>query len=880
MYLRFLSPVNKTVSRAKRSAALGAALLLCTTTLVDSAPPPAGTSIGNQASATYTDASNTPRSTTSNVAITIVQQVASFTLTADGARFAAPGGQVFFPHTVVNTGNGADTFNLSVANNASGDNFDLASLALYADANGDGLPDNATAINTTGPLAAGANFRFVALGIVPASETAGRIALITVTASGTATATPAPAQSNTDTTTVTGNAVVNVTKALSANSGPPGSGPHTVTLTYNNVGNSTATNLTLRDLLPAGMNYVPNSARWSVTGGIQLTDASNTDAQGAGSDTIIYDFSVSVPGRVTAVIARVVPGQSGTLTFQVTIAAGTQAGVLQNTANYGYDPGTGSPVGPFDSNTADFTVTQGVSLTLTGQIIASAPQGGTVIFTNVVQNTGNGIDTFDITMANLTFPAGTTFNLFQSDANTPLVDSTGNGIPDTGPLAPNQTYQVIVRATLPGGTAGVGPYTARKTARSRVDNTVSATADDVLTTISTSTVDVTANAPLPGGAGVGPGPEGAAVVSNIGSPGTTTRFTLYVNNTSTAADSYALSASSDSTFATVSLPAGWSVVFRNAGNAVITSTGIIPAAGNSLVYADVTIPPTAAPGPTQIYFRGLSPTTTASDVLHAAVIINAARNLTLIPNNSGTVFPGGAVVYSHLLVNNGNVVEGSGGSTVNLSLSHSQVGWSSIIYYDADNDGTAGPTDPAVTDLSFVSGSAAGIDPGESIRLFVKVFAPPGVALGTIDAASFTATTVNGTYSTPVPPPTTATDTTTVISGDVTMIKEQALDADLDGNPEGAYSTAQITIGALPGRAIRYRITVTNVGTAPATSVRVFDTTPAYTTYAALPIPAATTIGTVVTAPANGVNGPLEFDLGTLNPGQSAVITFGVIITQ
>jgi hypothetical protein len=114
-----------------------------------SAPPPAGTSIGNQASATYTDSSNTQRTATSNVAITIVQQVASFTLTTDGqSRFAAPGGQVSFPHTLRNTGNGLDTFNLVVANNT-GDNFDLNSLTLAADANGDGLPDNATPVTTT-----------------------------------------------------------------------------------------------------------------------------------------------------------------------------------------------------------------------------------------------------------------------------------------------------------------------------------------------------------------------------------------------------------------------------------------------------------------------------------------------------------------------------------------------------------------------------------------------------------------------------------------------------------------------------------------------------------------------------------------------------------
>jgi uncharacterized repeat protein (TIGR01451 family) len=368
-------------------------------------------------------------------------------------------------------------------------------------------------------------------------------------------------------------------------------------------------------------------------------------------------------------------------------------------------------------------------------------------------------------------------------------------------------------------------------------------------------------------------------VSNTSNPGTTTRFTLYVNNTSSSADSYTVAASTVSSFASTTLPAGWSVVFRDSANAIIATTGVIPAGGNRLVYADVTISAAAPPLTTDIYFRALSPTTSALDVLHAAVVVNPIRNLTISPNNTGTVFPGGIVVYTHTIANNGNALEGDGAaSTVNLTLAHSQVGWSAVIYYDADNDGLLSASDPAVTDLSFVSAGGAGLAPGESVRLLVKVFAPPGAALGTIDALTITATTVNGTYTTPVPAPAVAIDTTTVISGDVTLVKEQALDADLNGLPEGTYSTAQITTGAIPGRSIRYRITVTNVGTAPATNLRVFDTTPAYTVYTSTG-PAATTVGTVVTTPANNATGPLEFNIGTLNPSQSAVITFGVIIT-
>ena len=70
-----------------------------------------------------------------------------------------------------------------------------------------------------------------------------------------------------------------------------------------------------------------------------------------------------------------------------------------------------------------------------------------------------------------------------------------------------------------------------------------------------------------------------------------------------------------------------------------------------------------------------------------------------------------------------------------------------------------------------------------------------------------------------------------------------------------------------------------NNGTAPATSIVVYDTTPAFTTYTSQN-PAAVTVGTVATVPANGAAGPLRFDVGTLNPGESAVATFGVKIDQ
>lgn len=71
-----------------------------------------------------------------------------------------------------------------------------------------------------------------------------------------------------------------------------------------------------------------------------------------------------------------------------------------------------------------------------------------------------------------------------------------------------------------------------------------------------------------------------------------------------------------------------------------------------------------------------------------------------------------------------------------------------------------------------------------------------------------------------------------------------------------------------------YQVTATNVGSANATSVVVSDATPTYTTLSTAP---ATTAGTIAAgAPAVGGTGTISANVGTLTPGQSAVLTFGV----
>jgi trimeric autotransporter adhesin len=859
-------------------ALLVAVALALTTSAALAAPPAAGTSIGNQASASYTDGSGVTRTVTSNTVQTVVQQVASLTLTANGTKSASVGSTVYYPHTVTNTGNGSDTFTLGAVN-AGGSIFNMTGITIYAD-NGSGLPTG-PAITSSGPLAAGSTFKFIVAATVPGTATTGQTNSLTVTA--TSVFTPAQTANNTDTTTVTSNAVITVTKAVSVASGAAGTGPYTYTLTYTNTGNSTATAVKLMDTVPVGMSMVANSGLWSVTGATALTNATAT--YGTAPNQITYDFGVTTPGVVTAIISNVAAGQSGFVSFKVTVPAATVPGPINNTAPFSYNDGSGTTVNG-SSGTVLFTVTQTANVAITGATVASANPGSSVTFTNVVQNTGNGTDTFNMSLSAGNFPVGTSFVLYKSDGLTPLIDTNGDSIADTGPLAAGASYNVVVKAVLPTNAAGAGPFTVNKTARSVVDNTKSAVAADTLTAITAATVDVTNNAPIAGVGvvGVGAGPEATAQVTKATNPGTSTTFVVVTNNTGPISDSYNLGASTVSTFASTTLPAGWTVVFKADGGggncattgATITNTGTVNAGASSTVCAVVTVPTGFVAGTSDLYFRAQSPATGAQDTIHDAVTVNAVRALNLTPNNTGQVFPGGSTVYNHFLANNGNVVEGNGTvSTITFTAADSQAGWTSILYYDANGNGVLDATDPVIPAAGLQGVLAAGLTPGQSVTIFNKVTAPSGVAAGVVDTTTLTATTANGSYTSTVPTPAVATDSTTVISGNVTLVKTQSLNAGCSG-PAGTYTTATITTGAIPGACIDYQITVQNVGAANATAVTVSDTTPVYTLLNTVP---ATTVGTITSTPAVGAAGSITATIGTLAPSQTAIVTFRVRIT-
>lgn len=854
------------------------------------AAPPAGTVIGNQATATYNDASGTGRTATSNLVQVTVSQLKAFTLTADGARTAQSGQQVYYPHTLTNIGNGTDTYTLVAPTTGAG--FAHTGLAYYADANGDGVPDSATPLSGSFSLAAGGIFRFVVGGIVPGSATNGQTGQIIVAVSDTQVTTT----QNTDTTTVA-NSAINATKAMSVASGPsPGAGPITVTLSYTNAGSVAATNVQFRDVIPTGMTYVAGSGRWSVTGATALTDADNTDNQGG----IVYDFGVTVANRVTAVIANVPAGFSGTVSFQVTVNAGLAPQFIFNTAQY-----LTATQGVSNTNSASYQVLQTADVIANGSItdstqgagedvvIASAGAGSTLTFGNTAWNLGNQSDSFDITLSGNTFPAGSVVTLLQTDNASTLLDTNGNGTPDTGNIpvyaggcpAPfvadnaNQRcgYRYFLRVQLPA-VSGPGPFQVVNTATSRFDNTRTDTVIDRVTSVTPASVDVTNNAPLPGGAGAGA--TGTTVITtNTVTPSTSaatvTRFQLYVNNAGLTADSYDLTVAG--------VPAGWTVAFRadgGAGNcstvgAALANTGAINGGANRLVCAEVTVPAStsgqAAPGTYNLDFTATSASTpTVSDVKRDAVTVNAVRSVTLTPNNLQQTFAGSSVVYTHVLQNFGNVNESITFPAGFLVDSRAGFGWSSVAYLDTNANGVF---DAGVDDVTpLPGGSPFTLNVNATRAIFVRVFAPATATSANPPNVTTLTATYNGGASN-----VSATDTTSVTDG-LLLVKEQRT-IDCTGAPAGVFTQGPIPAGpaTAPAQCIQYRITATNSTAAGITAVVVSDLIPANTRQRNSCGAPAVTVGTV-TSPGDGNTGTVSANVGPLAAGANAQLTFCVRI--
>lgn len=872
--------------------------------------PAAGTLIQNQASATYKDAGGIEQMATSNVVETLIQQVGAMQLVQDQTRLGVAGNTVYLSHVLTNTGNGVDTYDLTVANMAADDyDFDLAKVVTYADKNKDGLPDSTTPITTTDALAADEAFYFVIGAEIPVTASNTQEGKLTI--EGKSQFDVTQIEINTNTIIVSDKAVINVVKRISANSGASPSGVYTITLGYENKGVLTATNVVLTDNLPEGMTYNAGGARWSETGSaLVLTDADNADAQGSAPDTVTY-FADTTNTRhnVITTINQVAAGASGEITFEVNIATGLAASTLLNIAEFAYHNGTSNiPNAP--TNQVPFEILQQPNVIANGSttdandnadnkgtgtdafIVDTASRGATVVFDNIIRNTGNSDDVFDMTMneAATTFPAGTVFQLFQSDGFTPLMDSNNNGTVDTGVLARNETYKVVLKAILPvnasGNNGGAG-FDLIKTATSALDDRISNTVTDHLGEILGDSVDLTNNAAGNAAAGAGSGVPGnaeltAITVENI-TPGGQVVFKLFVNNTSAASGGYELQYSSTKFNAGV-ITAGWKIaLFHDGGNndcstlgALSSATNTISVGGHQQICAVVTAPANAVADGNEhaIYFKVYSRLTGVSDIKHDAVIVVEQPALSMAPNQIGQVAPGGTVVYSHRITNNGNTeLECINVATVDLNP---QSGWSSVIYKDVNED--------RILDAGDIPLGNQTLSAGQSLPILIKLFAPATVAMGIKNTQTLT---VTGHQDDQDADPATCTgavltdqvqDVTTVNTSSMTIIKEQAVDADCDGTADGGNASfSTTTFQVQPTSCVLYRLTAKNTGVTTVNNARIDDASPTFTQFFGTPTVSAGNIKGGVAATAGDITGgSVDGANISILSGEALVLIFAV----
>ncbi len=842
------------------------------------AVPDEGSVIGNQATASYTDGSGQSKVTTSNLVETTVAKISGVSIISDQSKTVSVGGTVLFQHTVSNTGNGQDIFNLSATDVDLG-NINFTNLVIYADADQNGVPDSNTPITLTPTINAGQSYGIIVSATIPNSAADSDSENISVTAVSNSNG--AISDSLSDLVVVTGNAVIDVTKSLSVSTGAsPSAAPITVTLTYTNTGDSAATSVEFEDALPAGMIYVPNSGNWSGTAST-LTDA-------IGGDGVGIDYSVT-GNTVTAEIASIASGASGIVTFQVDIAPLVAPGNVTNIANISYDDGSGAVVGPFPTNGAIYNVIQTASVAISDtdsvndedgalndvvELTTPVSQGSTIVFDNKIFNNGNGSDTFELSIeSGYTFPAGTIFQFFKSDGSAPLTDTNADGSPDTGSLAAGGSYVIKVKAILPsdysGTNAGAG-FELFVKAQSKFDNAVTDLVKNKLVEITESKVDLTNNAEVGNGSalGEGDGVEAAAVVSVSVNPSAIATFSLFANNLSGLQDDYRLEASTDPTFTTTTLPSGWGVVFKNGGSP-ITSTGNIAGGANLAITAEVSIPSSAVPSTQPLYFRVISDVTGAFDIIHDEVVVNAITDLSVSPNNTGQLFPAGTTIYAHTINNNGNVAIPSGV----LTATNSESGWNAVVYHDANGNGILDAGDISVTDISDIGVLPA----GGSFNMLIKVFSPSGSTQGTTNTTTLTISGVTNETNTT---DNVATDSSTVITGDVSLDKKQAFDADCNGTIEGVFTSTPLS-NAAPGSCVAYQIIATNTGSVGVESLVINDTTPTYTTYedCSGACSASATAGSLTT-PTVATSGVVSVDVGTLAPTGTVTLEFSVKIDE
>lgn len=858
--------------------------LLCMLMIQQSAWAATNSIISNMAVGEYSEEGSTVvQVARSNLVQTTILPVYSLNLEAANNKKAVAGQTIYFNHILTNTSNETDQYTFAVNNNLTGDDFDFvsSSLTVYLDANNDGVPDGSPITGYT--LGAGQSVGLVVAASIPntiATEKFANLTLAVTSANGAS-----GTNSNVDKATVTDQSTLVVRKKFSQITAANGD-VVTIRLDYQNPSNVATGNITLTDTLDSTLTYQSNSGEnWNGT--------TVDPATGANDPTgINYYVSSNV---VTATLTNIPANTIGYIEFNVKINKSI-AGKIENIINV-----TGPTTDT--SNTAVVNVLPVYAVKMNGSasnvndntniITASAvPQGGELKFINYVWNTGNTTDRFNLTLTNSTFPAGSQIELYRADGVTPLLDSNGDGIPDTGLLAANTSIPVVVKVRFPSSYTVSTPtaFAVSPRAQSVGDGSKTSTIQDqgTLTPVS-QLVDLT-NSPENTGLGNG------AVENNNGSAwktilavksssnsvaGGQAIFPLKISHTGVGTE-YLLSANASSDFSSLTLPAGVNRVrFYTSSNGTdcsvlgneIGKTRYLNDGETQLVCAVVEVDKVNKDVTVPIYFRVISTSfvgtdNPAQDTIKNAVEIqsvNAKPQLEFTPDLHGQVAPLGTVVYRHLLTNPAATdFTGSYGFIIN----NSESSFNSVLFLDVDGDGKFSSGDLNIRTLADLPNGKVAAH--EQIQLLLQV---TNVVNNNVNQANTTVVNLTDSSNQVIA---SIKDVTTVKQSQLTLTKLQARDFNCDGTADETYTTNALTIGKQSngqGQCVLYKVILNNSGATVNNSFTFRDMTPAYTVLSKVPTCTACS-GT--TAPALNNAGELTGTLNSVVGGQSYEFSFGV----
>ncbi len=729
---------------------------------------------------TESNATNNSATDTDNVT-----PVADLSITkTDGATVAVPGTAITYTVVVANAGPSA------VTNAAVADSIPTAitgvtwTCAAVAGASCGAASGSGNTIATTASMAPGTSVTYTITGTVAPSTPAGTGTLVNTATvsvpSGTTDPTPAN-NSATDTDDVAPRADLAITKSASPTTGLPGTGiVYTVVVTNN--GPSTVSGATISDTVPATI------------AGVSWTCA----ASGAGAAC----GAASGSGNAISTTADLAMGTSVTFTINGSIAAGTPAGTIVNTASVTVPSGVTDPTPGNNSASANVTVGSTADLSITkSDGVTSATPGSTVTYTIVASNSGPNPVTGATVTDNLpaAISSATWTCVASGGSSCGVVGGSGN-ISQTVNVAVGGTVTYTVTASIAPGATGTLANTATVAAPVGVTETNntnnSATDTDSLTPSGDLSISKT-----------------DGVTTKI--PGTAITYTITVAN---AGPSTAVAAPVADTMPAAILSPTWSCAATSgsscgaaSGSGNIATTATVAPGGSVTFTVNGTVDPNATGTLTNT-----ATVTAPSGFPDASTANNTSTDVdTLVPTGDLTItksdgitdaVPGSSLTYTIIASNVGpsTVVGAPIADTLPSALTGAT--WSCAA--------TSGSSCGAATGSGSIATTAT-LRPGGSATYAVTATLDPANPAGTGTLVNTASISAPVGFTDPTPGNNSGTDTDNVTPR-----------VDLSITKTDSSTTA------VPGTNVVYTIVVSNTGPSHATTSPVTDTLPSALTNA------------------------------------------------